>query len=204
MKTYCLRTGIVAAAMAATFTAMSADYVPKIIAGVVKMDSWTTASAQKEGIYQLEAVAGGSLTQLSEGRDVYMAPLGGAVYVDGKMKGIHFRTIEDSFNPSGYTYMIYSVEYDMKTWTQTKRKSLGDLYGNLISSCGVTHDPVTGNDYGIFFNFDMNYNVIDRKFCTIDYDKDTPSKKQICVMTEQFSAIAAGENGRLYGVSREG
>lgn len=43
--------GIVAAAMAATFTAMSADYVPKIIAGVVKMDSWTTASAQKEGIY---------------------------------------------------------------------------------------------------------------------------------------------------------
>lgn len=204
MKTYCLRTGIVAAAMAATFTAMSADYVPKIIAGVVKMDSWTTASAQKEGIYQLEAVAGGSLTQLSEGRDVYMAPLGGAVYVDGKMKGIHFRTIEDSFNPSGYSYAIYSVEYDMKTWTQTKRKSLGDLYGNLISSCGVTHDPVTGNDYGIFFNFDMNYNVIDRKFCTIDYDKEIPSKSVICVMTEQFSAIAAGENGRLYGVSREG
>lgn len=204
MKRQIIRLSLLTAMFASSIAVSAGEYVPKIIAGVVRMDSWTSASEQREGIYQLEAVPGGTLTQLSEGRDVYMAPLGGAVYEDGKMKGIHFRTIEDPFSPSGVSYAIYSVEYDMATWTRTKFKSLGDLYGNLISSCGVTKDPVTGLNYGIFFNFNMNYEVIDRKFCTIDYTPDTPKKSQICVMGEQFSAIAAAPNGRLYGVSREG
>lgn len=190
-------------ALSATFvgTTAYAEYIPKIITGVVKMDSWQTQADQKEGIYQLEAVPGGKLTQLNEGRDVFMAPLGGAVYEDGKMKGIHFRTFADAM---GVSYAIYSVEYDMSTWERTKYKSLGDLYGNLISSCGVTKDPESGLNYGIFFNFNMNYEVIDRKLCTIDYTSDIPKKQQICVMTEPFSAIAASPNGRLYGVSREG
>lgn len=204
MKRQIIKLSLLTGMFAISIAVSAGEYVPKIIAGVVRMDSWTSASDQREGIYQLEAVPGGTLTQLSEGRDVYMAPLGGAVYEDGKMKGIHFRTIEDPFSPSGVSYAIYSVEYDMATWTRTKFKSLGDLYGNLISSCGVTKDPVTGINYGIFFNFNMNYEVIDRKFCTIDYTPDTPKKSQICVMAEQFSAIAASPNGRLYGVSREG
>lgn len=81
--------------------APAAEYVPKIITGVVKMDSWHSTSDQKEGIYRLEAVPGGTLTQVNEGRDVYMAPLGGAVYEDGKMKGIHFRTFSDPMSSSG-------------------------------------------------------------------------------------------------------
>lgn len=184
--------------------APAAEYVPKIITGVVKMDSWHSTSDQKEGIYRLEAVPGGTLTQVNEGRDVYMAPLGGAVYEDGKMKGIHFRTFSDPMSSSGVSYGVYSVEYDMDTWERTKFKSLGDLYGNLISSCGVTKDPLTGLNYGIFFNFNMDYEVIDRKLCTIDYTSDIPKKQQICVMSEPFAAIAAGSNGRLYGISREG
>ncbi len=200
-----IRMTLLAAMTATSLAATAGEYIPKIIAGVVKMDSWSMSTDQQEGIYQLEAIPGGSLTKLSgEERDVYMAPLGGAVYEDGKMKGIHFRTFSDPYSASGVSYAIYSVEYDMATWTRTKFKPLSDLYGNLISSCGVTKDPTTGLNYGIFFNFNMNYEVIDRKLCTIDYTSDIPKKNQICVMSEQFSAIAASPNGRLYGVSREG
>lgn len=193
----------VAVVSVASFAVSAGEYVPKIIAGVVKADSWTSVS-HKEGIYRLEAIPGGTLTQLNDGRDVYLAPLGGAVYEDGKMKGIHFRTFDDPYSASGVSYAIYNVEYDMSTWAQTKFKSLGDLYGNLISSCGITHDPVTGKNFGIFYNFDMNYNVLDRKFCTIDFSSDIPKKTQITKMETMFSAIAAGADGRLYGVSREG
>jgi len=204
MRKETLRRCLFTALLASAWSVSYAEYVPKIITGVVKMDSWRTQNDQKEGIYQLEAVPDGKLTQLNEGRDVYMAPLGGAVYEDGKMKGIHFRTFSDPMSSSGVSYSIYSVEYDMATWERSKFKSLVDLYGNLISSCGVTKDPETGLNYGIFFNFNMNYEVIDRKLCTIDYSSDIPKKQQICIMSEPFSAIAAGPNGRLYGVSREG
>lgn len=184
-------------------TARAADYVPQILAGVVYSEDWGMTDP-REGFYTLEAIPGGKLTAVSTERDVYAAPMGGAVYADGKMQGIHFRTIDDPMSASGYAYVIYSVEYDLATFTQTKRKTLSDMYGNLISSCGMTHDPATGVNYGIFFNFDMNYNVIDRKFCTIDFTSDIPKKKQIRVMAEAFAAIAAGDDGRLYGVSREG
>lgn len=203
MKQHFITVLTAAMALTASVTASAGEYVPKIVAGVVKADSWTSTT-HREGIYRLEAIPGGTLTQLNDGRDVYLAPLGGAVYEDGKMKGIHFRTFEDPYSASGVSYAIYNVEYDMSTWAQTKFKSLGDLYGNLISSCGITHDPVTGKNFGIFFNFDMNYNVLDRKLCTIDFGSDIPKKTQITKMETVFSAIAAGADGRLYGVSREG
>ena len=57
------------AAMALSLSAQAADYVPKIIAGVVKADSWTMGN-NKEGIYQLEVKENGQLTQLSGERDV--------------------------------------------------------------------------------------------------------------------------------------
>lgn len=91
----------------------ASDNVPKIIAGVVKADSWTSTNSFA-GIYRLVATPGGTLTQLSDGNDVYLAPLGGAVYVDGLMKGIHFQQQWDAYLGAN-TYSIYHVEYDMAT-----------------------------------------------------------------------------------------
>lgn len=187
-------------------TSLAADYVPKIICGVVKADSWTMDN-NKESIYQLEAKAGGQLTALKEGRDVYLAPLGGAVYQDGMMYGIHFKQEYDPYDQA-YTYTIYNVAYDMQTWTRTKGQALSNMYGNLISSCGMTHDPVTGKNFGIFYNFNMNYEVINCKLATIDFvdteASGAPKKEIIGIVDTPFAAIAACDNGFLYGVGKDG
>lgn len=204
MKKYYLTFMFFALLFPMTLCAQSeATYVPKIITGVVKADSWTMDN-NKEGIYELEVKEGGTLTQLNEGRDVYLAPLGGAAYYDGKMHGIHFRTIEDPYTEAGFSYVIYHVEYEMETWTQTKRKALSDMYGNLISSCGIAHDPTTGLNYGIMYNFDMNYNVLGTRLCTIDYSTDTPTKTIIADIFTPFAAITCNASGYIYGVGRDG
>ena len=195
-----------AAGLLFSYSASAAEYVPKIFAGVVYSQEWPE-SEPKEGFYELEAVPGGTLTRLSTARDIYAAPLGGAVYEDGKMKGIHFRTIDDPFTSAGYSYMIYNVEYDLKTLERTKLKALSDMYGNLISGSGMTHDPVTGKNFGIFYNFNMDYEVLDRKLCSIDFSKDIPSKTQIRTFyngSETYCAMAAGENGLLYVITHDG
>ncbi|MBQ1611051.1 MAG: hypothetical protein II087_04050, partial [Muribaculaceae bacterium] len=140
-----------------------AEYSPKFLCGVVKADSWTTGN-NLEGIYSLELTDGGQLTKLTEGRDVLQAPLGGAVYEDGMMKGIHFKQVNDPYD--GITYYIYHVQYDMETWTQQKAKWLSSTYANLISSCGMAHDPITGLNYGIFYNFNMSFEVLGRRLAT--------------------------------------
>lgn len=187
-------------------TLEAATYVPKIIAGVVKADSWTIGN-NREGIYQLEVKDGAQLVPLKDERDVYLAPLGGAVYQDGTMYGIHFKAEWDPYEQA-QTYTIYNVAYDMQTWTRTKGQALSNMYGNLISSCGMTHDPVTGLNFGIFYNFNMSYEVINRKLATIDFidtEKSGAPKKQVIGIVETpFAAIAASENGWLYGVGQDG
>lgn len=196
----------IALMLAAHTTAKAADYVPRIIAGVVKADSWTMGN-NREGIYQLTLGDSPRLEPLTDGRDVYMAPLGGAVYQDGTMYGIHFRQEWDPYEQAN-TYTIYNVAYDMKTWTRTRGQALGSMYGNLISSCGITHDPVTGLNFGIFYNFNMSYQVIDRKLATIDFvsteQSGAPKKSIIGVVSTPFAAIAASDNGLLYGVGHDG
>ncbi len=180
----------------------AADYVTKIITGVVKADSWTEETASA-GIYRLEVKDTPTLTQLSEGNDVLIAPLGGAVYVDGQMQGIHFKTTYDPYT-SGNTYTIFHVGYDMQDWTQTKKYAMDNLYANLISSCGLAHDPETGLNYGIFYNFNMDMQVINRKLATIDFSTDKPTKSNIDVVETPFAAIAIGPDGWLYGVGQDG
>ena len=180
----------------------AADYVTKIITGVVKADSWTEETASA-GIYRLEVKDTPTLTQLSEGNDVLIAPLGGAVYVDGQMQCIHFKTTYDPYT-SGNTYTIFHVGYDMQDWTQTKKYAMDNLYANLISSCGLAHDPETGLNYGIFYNFNMDMQVINRKLATIDFSTDKPTKSNIDVVETPFAAIAIGPDGWLYGVGQDG
>ncbi len=178
-----------------------APYKTKVICGVVKADSWLSSNTQ-EGIYEL-VLEDASLTKLTEGKDVYQAPLGGAVYEDGTMKGIHFRTAWDDFDQTT-TYMLYHVEYDMETWTRTREVVLGDMDRNYISSCGLAKNPVTGVNYGIFYNFNMSWQVVNRKLATIDFTTNVPTRKVIGTVTTPMAAIAFADNGLLYGVGQDG
>lgn len=176
------------------------NYTPTIIAGVRKADSWTMDNT-KEGIYSLELKEGGELTQLNEGVSKNLAPLGGAVYVDGKMDGINFTAVEDY---GGMSYIVRHVQYNMEDWSLNYNKMLSDLDRNFISSCGLAHDPVTGKNYGIFFNFNLDWQVVDRKFGTIDFTNEQPSREVISVMNTPMVAIACDNDGVLYGIGQDG
>lgn len=181
--------------------AQAGEYQPKFLCGVVKADSWTTGN-NMEGIYELD-LAGGSLSKLTEGRDVYQAPLGGAVYEDGIMKGVHFKTMWDDFEQTE-TYVLYHVQYDMTTWERVKLYALSTIERNYISSCGLAHDPVTGKNYGIFYNFNMSWQVVNRKLAEIDFSTNTPTRTIIGTASIPMAAIAFSDQGVLYGVGEDG
>ncbi len=181
--------------------AQAGEYQPKFLCGVVKADSWTTDN-NMEGIYELD-LASGSLSKLTEGRDVYQAPLGGAVYEDGIMKGVHFKTMWDDFEQTE-TYVLYHVQYDMTTWERVKLYALSTIERNYISSCGLAHDPVTGKNYGIFYNFNMSWQVVNRKLAEIDFSTNTPTRTIIGTASIPMAAIAFSDQGVLYGVGEDG
>jgi len=181
--------------------AQAGEYQPKFLCGVVKADSWTTGN-NMEGIYELD-LAGGSLSKLTEGSDVYQAPLGGAVYEDGIMKGVHFKTMWDDFEQTE-TYVLYHVQYDMTTWERVKLYALSTIERNYISSCGLAHDPVTGKNYGIFYNFNMSWQVVNRKLAEIDFSTNTPTRTIIGTASIPMAAIAFSDQGVLYGVGEDG
>ena len=173
----------------------------KVLCGVVKSDDWTTSNTQ-EGIYEF-CLEDASLTKLTEGKDVLQAPLGGAVYEDGKMKGVHFRTVWDAYDQTN-SYILYHVEYDMATWQNTLTHPLGDMERNYISSCGLAKNPVTGVNYGIFYNFNMSWQVVNRKLATIDFSTNVPTRQLLGTVTTPMAAIAFSDNGLLYGVGQDG
>ncbi len=181
--------------------AQAREYSPKFFCGVVKADSWTDNN-HKEGIYEFD-LASATLTKLTEGQDVYQAPLGGAIYEDGLMKGIHFKTVWDDFDQTN-SYMLYHVEYDMETWARTRAVTLGDMDRNYISSCGMAHNPVTGKNYGIFYNFNMSWQVVSRKLAEIDFTNDVPSRTILGTASIPMAAIAFSDQGLLYGVGMDG
>ena len=183
------------------------SYQPKIIAGVVKADSWTMNN-NREGIYELNVQGSGTLTQLNDGQDKLLAPLGGAVYYGGKMHGIHFVQSDDPLNESGITYSICNVAYNMDNWQQTGKKWLSEAYANLISSCGLTTDPLTGQHYGIFYNFGLNFEVLGLRLATIDFDntdsQGAPRREIVDNIDTHFAAITFDTTGTLYGVGTDG
>ena len=92
----------------------------------------------------------------------------------------------------------------MQTWQRTLGIAMSDTYANLISSCGIAHDPETGLDFGIFYNFNLNMEVLGRRLATIDFSKDRPSKSIIDDVMTPFAAIAFSPDGLLYGVGQDG
>ena len=198
--------GIAVLMLAAPMTTWAADYVPRILTGVIKAQSWTDENP-RQGIYELTLGEDPQLAQVTEGHDPYLVPLGGAVYQDGMMYGIHFKQEWDPYDQA-YTYTIINLAYDMNDWHRVRGQKLGSMYGNLISTCGLTRDPVTGQNFGIFYNFNMNNEVIDTKLATIDFVNTEASgapRKQIVGKVEgHFVAIAAADNGLLYAVGKDG
>lgn len=197
IKTLCF----VLVVIASCLLAQAREYQPKFLCGVVKADSWTEGN-NLEGIYEFD-LANATLTKLTEGRDVYQAPLGGAVYEDGLMKGIHFKTVWDDFEQT-YTYVLYHVQYDMETWERVKAYALSTMDRNYISSCGMAHNPVTGKNYGIFYNFNMSWQVVNRKLAEIDFSTNTPTRNIIGTASISMAAIAFSDQGILYGVGQDG
>ncbi len=188
-------------AMTCGLLVQAKEYSPKFVCGVVKANSWTMDN-NLEGAYEFD-LATATLTKYTEGRDVYQAPLGGAVYEDGIMKGIHFKTVWDDFDQTN-TYVLYHVQYDMETWERIKAVTLGDMDRNYISSCGMAHNPVTGKNYGIFYNFNMSWQVVNRKLAEIDFSSNTPSRTILGTASIPMAAIAFNDQGVLYGVGMEG
>lgn len=192
---------VVLAALTFGLLAHAKEYSPKFVCGVVKADSWTTNN-HLEGAYEFD-LATETLTKYTEGQDVYQAPLGGAVYEDGRMKGIHFKTSYDPFDQAN-TYTLYHVEYDMETWERVVGVTLGDMDRNFISSCGMAHNPVTGKNYGIFYNFNMSWQVLNRKLAEIDFSTNTPTRTILGTASIPMAAIAFSDQGILYGVGMDG
>lgn len=205
-KSTILLAGIAVLMLAAPMKTWAADYVPRILTGVIKAQSWTDDNP-KQGIYELKLGEEPQLTQVTEGHDPYLVPLGGAVYQDGMMYGIHFKQEWDPYDQA-YTYTIINLAYDMNDWHRVRGQKLSSMYGNLISSCGMTHDPVTGLNFGIFYNFNMSYEVINTKLATIDFvnteASGAPKKSIVGVVDGHFVAIAAADNGLLYAVGKDG
>jgi len=119
------------------------------------------------------------------------------------MKGVHFKTVWDDFEQTN-TYVLYHVQYDMTTWERVKAYALSTLDRNYISSCGMAHDPVTGKNYGIFYNFNMSWQVVNRKLAEIDFSTNTPTRNIIGTASIPMAAIAFSDQGVLYGVGEDG
>lgn len=182
---------VVMLALSLTSSAQS----PTIYCGVYKSKSWGTTL--QRGIYSFPAQGNTTFTKVSTAEnDNFLAPLGGAAVYDGVMHGVHY-TSGEIYGQTYYTFTY--VEYDTKTWTQTKKKSVN--YNNIAARCNVSIDPTTGKVWGLFNNFDLDYNVIDRKWATVDYA--TLSKTVVDAMSLNMVALAIDNNGQAYAVGTD-
>ncbi len=169
--------------------------VPTIYGGVYKSKDW--GSSLQRGIYSFPAQSNTTFTKLSPAdNDTYLTPLGGAAVYDGVMHGVHY-TSGELYGQTYYTFTY--VEYDTKTWTQTKKKSVN--YNNIAARCNVSIDPTTGKVWGLFNNFDLDYNIIDRKWATVDYA--TLTKTVVDKMDLNMVALAIDNNGLAYAVGTD-
>lgn len=97
---------------------ISSAQIPTIYCGVYKSTSWGTTL--QRGIYSFPAQNNTTFTKVSTAEnDNFLAPLGGAAVYDGVMHGVHY-TSGEIYGQTYYTFTY--VEYDTKTWTQTKNK----------------------------------------------------------------------------------
>lgn len=172
--------------------------VPTIYCGVYKSDAW--GQNPQRGIYTFKPSAPVTFTKQSTATDDRgLAALGGAAVYDGVYHAVNYTSFADPMSSSGYSYYFTYYEYDTKTWNKTSSKYVN--YDNISARCNVAIDPVSGKVYGLFNNFDLDYNVVDRKWATIDYS--TQKKTVIDAMTLNLVSIAISNEGQCYGIATD-
>jgi len=172
--------------------ARAAD-APTIYCGVYSMSSW--GDNKQQGIYSFVPGSEISFTKVSpQTSSAGLVPLGGAAVYDGVMHSVYYTAVDD-----GYSFLYQ--EHDINTWERTSYKFV--TYSNLASTCNVTLNPKDKKVYGQFYNFNLDFQVVNRKFAVIDYA--TQTKTVIGdPMTEVLVATFCSQYGDLYGISKDG
>lgn len=142
------------------------------------------------GIYSFQAVPNGEPSLIS-GHQTAMDANGGGVFYDGKYHCVNYL----DFSSYGYFFITYS-EFNTSDWSRTCSKDLKDFATIAVS---VTHDPVSGNNYGCFYNSKMNGYQIG----TIEYN-DTAIAHALAPTTTVYLAMAASAQGKVYAIDTDG
>ena len=171
----------------------SADGVPTIYCGVYSMSSW--GSDLQQGIYSFQPGSAIEFTKVSpQETSAHLVPLGGAAVYDGVLHGVYYTYMDGGYN------FLYE-EFDINTWQRISYKLVNQ--SNLAATCNVTLNPKDKKVYGQFYNFNLDYQVVNRKFATVDYSTQT---KTIIgdPMTVKLVATFCTSYGDIYGIDDEG
>lgn len=163
---------------------------------MVYADSWDDIADEggsyPYGFYSFKATQNISPTLLSD-TDNYLYINGGGTVYDNKFRGVQYET------SVWFGTTVYYVEYDTKTWEQTALDVLEDM--SLVAAA-VAHDPVSGNNYAICYDFNDQGQAVQRKLCTIDYNRQ--SRTDIGVLSNSYVAMACSPQGQLFAIKNDG
>lgn len=161
-----------------------------LFGSVVFADDWSD-SYTPNGIYKFTAT---DPTELLQSADIPEFKYTNGVYADGK-----WYAYEYSYNP---WYMeIYSVRcmiYDTATWELQSSNSLENEWSQIPFSSALTYDHSSGKIYGVMLDgWGDSY-----RLCEIS--KETGAATGVAALTRPFFALAADNNGALYGIDADG
>lgn len=163
---------------------------------MVYADSWDDIADEggtyPYGFYSFKATESITPAILSD-VDNYLYINGGGTVYDNKFHGVQYET------SVWFGTTVYYVEYDTKTWKQTALDVLDDM--SLVATA-VAHDPVTGRNYGICYDFNEQGQAVQRKLSIIDYEKR--QRSDIATLSKSYVAMACGNDGSLFGIGADG
>lgn len=163
---------------------------------LVYADSWDDIADEggtyPYGFYSFKATQSISPSILSA-TDEYLYINGGGTVYDKKFHGVEYES------SVWFGTTVYYVEYDTKTWTQTAMEVLDDM--SLVAAA-VAHDPLSGKNYAICYDYNDQGQAVQRKLATIDYAKLT--RTDIGVLQNSYVAMACSPQGELFGIKSDG
>ncbi len=144
------------------------------------------------GIYSLSMTAPAATTMVENIMDMNLENCAGAVYADGK----YF--FAEEMKAGSYVFRMNYHIYDASDWREISNNSNGDTE---FQAQDMTFDPVSGNVYGFFVKkVGSEYHSV---FGT--FDMTTGTQTDIADLGSMaVRAIAATEDGRLFGIGADG
>lgn len=178
-------------------TMMKAGARPLTLWGsLVYADSWDDiydeGGTVPYGFYSFKASQSINPSILSD-VDGYLYINGGGTVYDNTFHGVSYET------SAWFGTTVYYVAYDTKTWEQKTIETLEDM--SLVSTA-VTHDPVSGKNYAICYDFNDQGQAVSRKLSTIDYESLT--RKDIGALQNSYLAMACSPQGELFAIKNDG